>query len=255
MNFYNLIKAEFVMLIGELKHYYFNYIFYNLGILLFFIGVIYNFDKSNGIIMTLTGLIFWHSIISSMSYICGVIQDEALMGTLEQLFLSDTPILKIFFSKIVVNLVFIVFKVAILFIICYLFYYNQVEQSISLWFIIEGLILLIGLNITAYCFGILLGGIALYFKRISSFVQVLSNILLFFSGIMAGSKIGIIQYYITPIPSALKIINQSLLYPGNIIIGDYIVFSLISLFYIIVSIIVFNKLLYMTKYNGKLANY
>ena len=125
MNFINLVKAEFVMLIGELKHYYFNYIFYNIGILLFFIGIIHNFDESNGIIMTLVGLVFWHSIISSMSYICNVIQDEALMGTLEQLFLSETPILEIFFSKIIVNLVFIVVKVAILFL--FVFYFSIIK--------------------------------------------------------------------------------------------------------------------------------
>ena len=86
-------------------------------------------------------------------------------------------------------------------------------------------------------------------------MQVLSNILLFFSGIMGGGKLNKIQYYITPIPSSLKIIKQSLMHPGKIVVGDYLTFILISLFYIIISIIVFKKLLYLTKYNGKLANY
>lgn len=255
MNFLRLIKAEFVMLIGELKHYYFNYIFYNLGILIFFIGVIYNFDASNGIIMTLIGLIFWHTIISSMSYVCNVIQDEALMGTLEQLFLSETSILKILFSKIIVNMVFTIVKVSLLFLICFVVYYNQIEFDLTIWFWLESFVLLMGLTITSYCFGLLLGGVALYFKRISSFIQVLSNILLFFSGVVGQVSNNTIGYFITPIPSVMNIIEESLLSPGTIPSLDVLAFIVISLCYIIISLTTFQKLLYKTKYNGKLANY
>ena len=83
-----LIKAEILMLYGELKHYYFNYIFYNLGIVIFFIGIIKNFDFKDNVILQIVSLITWHIITSSISYLCNVIQDEAVMGTLEQLFLS-----------------------------------------------------------------------------------------------------------------------------------------------------------------------
>ena len=85
-----LIKAEILMLYGELKHYYFNYIFYNLGIVIFFIGIIKNFDFKDNVILQIVSLITWHIITSSISYLCNVIQDEAVMGTLEQLFFNQS---------------------------------------------------------------------------------------------------------------------------------------------------------------------
>ncbi|MDU2709915.1 MAG: ABC transporter ATP-binding protein, partial [Finegoldia magna] len=131
-----LIKAEILMLYGELKHYYFNYIFYNLGIVIFFIGIIKNFDFKDNVILQIVSLITWHIITSSISYLCNVIQDEAVMGTLEQLFLSKANILKIFLSKVIVNVMFTLAKSIILFCICLLVFHKNIDTKITFYFII-----------------------------------------------------------------------------------------------------------------------
>ena len=107
--------------------------------------------------------------------------------------------------------------------------------------------------IGSYSFGLFLGGIALYFKRISSFVQVISNILLFFSGILITIKPNNILYYILPIPSGIDIVRLSLY--GSLKIKPILIFKVITMVYIIVSIIVFNKLMNKTKKDGVLGNY
>ena len=38
-----LIKAEWTMLMGEIKQYYLNYIFYNAGMVILFFGLFYNY--------------------------------------------------------------------------------------------------------------------------------------------------------------------------------------------------------------------
>ena len=248
-----LIKAEILMLYGELKHYYFNYIFYNLGIVIFFIGIIKNFDFRDNVILQIVSLITWHIITSSISYLCNVIQDEAVMGTLEQLFLTKANILKIFFSKVIVNVMFTLAKSIILFCICLLVFHKNIDTKITFYFVIITLIVEILMAIGSYSFGLFLGGIALYFKRISSFVQVISNILLFFSGILITIKPNNILYYILPIPSGIDIVRLSLY--GSLKIKPILIFMVITMVYIIVSIIVSNKLMKKTKKDGVLGNY
>lgn len=248
-----LIRAEMLMLFGELKHYYFNYIFYNLGIVILFIGMIKNFEFKDNIILEIVSLITWHIITSSISYLCNVIQDEAVMGTLEQLFLTKANILKIFFSKVVVNVLFTLTKSIILFVMCLLVFHKSLDTKITIYFITTVLLVEIIMATGSYSFGLLLGGIALYFKRISSFVQVISNILLFFSGILVTINPNNILYYLLPIPSGIDIIKGAI--NKSINFQSFITFILITSVYIIISIIVFNKLMNKTKKDGVLGNY
>lgn len=242
-----------LMLYGELKHYYFNYIFYNLGMIIFFIGLIKNFNFKEHIILQIVSLITWHIITSSLSYLCDVVQDEAVMGTLEHLFLTKTGILKIFLSKVVVNILFTLFKSILMFIICMLVFSKQVSIPITVSFVSVTVLIEIIMATAGYSFGLVLGGIAFYFKRISSFVQVITNLLLFFSGILINIDRGNILYYILPIPSGMNIIKGAIF--GNLQGHDVIIFLMITIVYILCSLLFFKKLLNRTKMDGVLGNY
>lgn len=116
-----ILKAEFTMLLGELKNYYLNYIFYNLSMVILFIGIFYNNYSNSSHIETLTMLftaVLWQICTSSLNYLCNLIQDESMMGTLEQMFLCKTNFFKIIFIKMLVNQVFDIIKGFVLFIIC-----------------------------------------------------------------------------------------------------------------------------------------
>ena len=87
--FFYLIKAEALMLFGELKTYFLNYVFYNIGLIILFTGLMYNYGSS---ISLLLALVLWHATTSSTSYLSSLIYEEAMMGTLEQIFLTKTKI-------------------------------------------------------------------------------------------------------------------------------------------------------------------
>ena len=118
MTIRNLLKAEITMLIGELKQYALNYVFFNLGTLAVFIGLFLTVNQSNGGLPLLFGLVMWQIGSGAIGYLGYVVQDEAMLGTLEQIFMTRTSIFKVFFSKVFVNCVFSIIKAAILFFIC-----------------------------------------------------------------------------------------------------------------------------------------
>lgn len=252
-NLNKLIKAEMLMLYGEIKHYFFNYIFYNLGIIIMFVGIIKDFNFKSDAALQITALISWHIIASSLSYLCDVIQDEAVMGTLEHLFLTKTNILKIFISKVIVNIVFTMLKASIMFILCFLIFLSRISEPIHPSFFLIVFIVELVIASFGYSIGLLMGGLALYFKRISSFVQVITNILLFFSGILINIPKTEALYYIIPVPSAMNIIKGALY--GGIDGNDILIFLINIFIYIVISIFIFNKLMLKTKYDGILGHY
>ena len=88
-----LIKAEWTMLMGEIKQYYLNYIFYNAGMVILFFGLFYNYyyeASDTKVLAMLICAILWQICTNGIQYLCYLIQDEAMMGTLEQMFLTKT---------------------------------------------------------------------------------------------------------------------------------------------------------------------
>ena len=95
-----LMKAECVMYLGELKQYWVNYVFYNISLLIMFMGLFYSFGATepinSGAVAMLYGLVAWQLCTSELSYFANVVEEEAMMGTLEQIFMTRTSVLKVF---------------------------------------------------------------------------------------------------------------------------------------------------------------
>lgn len=260
MTLKNLIKAEFVMLWGELKNYYLNYIFYNLSILIAFIGLFYSFrnNKSQSSLLLLFGLVTWQLCSTAISYMAGVIQDEAMMGTLEQIFMTRTSVIGVFASKIVVNCTFCVCKAMIIFIICSLVF-NVQNNILTLGyknlFIILIMILCV---ISFYTLGLVFGGLTLYFKKVQPVCNVFTYILLFFTGITTSvsglPKIIQSISYCIPITWANRcfdqIVNKGLSYSNDMI------FLLLNVaIYTFLGYIAFTHCIKKAKKLGKLGQY
>ena len=131
-----LIKAEWTMLMGEIKQYYLNYIFYNAGMVILFFGLFYNYyyeASDTKVLAMLICAILWQTCTNGIQYLCYLIQDEAMMGTLEQMFLTKTNFFSILFSKIFVNLLFVILKGTLLFFVCTLLF-HKVSMLMSVGF-------------------------------------------------------------------------------------------------------------------------
>lgn len=259
MTIKNLLKAEITMLVGELKQYALNYIFFNLGTLAVFIGLFLTVNKSNGGLPLLFGLVMWQIGSGAIGYLGFVVQDEAMLGTLEQIFMTRTSIFKVFFSKVMVNCVFSLTKAALLFFIC-IFGFGVQGSLLSLGWkngsIIFAIIVLT--EIAFYVLGLMFGGMALFFKRVSNVVQVLNYIMLFFSNITVpvSESPKVIQLFsmIVPIRWAMDII-RCIVSESEINTKDVMFFLLSSFCYCMVGIVLFLICIKRAKDKGKLAGY
>ena len=182
-----LMKAECVMYLGELKQYWVNYVFYNISLLIMFMGLFYSFGATepinSGAVAMLYGLVAWQLCTSELSYFANVVEEEAMMGTLEQIFMTRTSVLKVLTGKFVVTFLFDICKAVILFSLCALAF--GILDALSLhgannfW----AIAIVIWVAISFASMGLLFAGLALFYKRVSAVLQVITYVLLFFTNI------------------------------------------------------------------------
>lgn len=264
MSFLEIVKAEWLMLKGELKQYYVNYIFYNLGLVTMFIGLFYSLDykrnSKEGAIL-LVGLVMWQLCTSALSYFAYVVTDEATMGTLEQIFMTRTSLIKVLIAKATVNFGFNMFKAVILFLICGLFFQNMsIFMTLgfnNLWIIL--IVLIVAFSF--YILGLLTAGLALFFKRVGAVTQILNYILLFFSNIT--SPISALPAFIRPISYTVTVswgmalIRDIITYNDIGAIGakDLLYFGMSFFGFTFMGMVGFSLSLKAAKEKGKLGHY
>lgn len=260
MNLINLIKAEVVMFKGELKSYSLNYIFYNIGLLFLFIGLFYSVDSSEiGTRASLLyGLITWQLSISSLTYISEVIEDEALTGTLEQLFLTRTSETGVFLVKILISSAFAIVKSAVLFLIC-VTAFNMWGDLINLKGLNLLFLVLIIINMLSFgVMGLAFGGISLYKKKTQSFLNMISYALLFFSNttVKTTSLPAVVRgfSYMIPLTWFNKYVDE-IINTNSYLNENLMYFIALSVVYMLLGYFVFVKLLNKAKEDGKLGQY
>lgn len=256
-----LIKAEWTMLIGEIKQYYLNYIFYNTGMVILFFFFFYNYYSEaddTKVLAMLICAILWQICTNGLQYLCYLIQDEAMMGTLEQMFLTRTSFFSILFSKIFVNMIFVILKGIILFFICaVLFHKVSMLMSVGLLKYIEIVTVIIITVFSFYCIGGVFGGLSLYYKRISSILNVVNYFLLMFTGIIGdiNSYNVFLRYIIRiiPVTNANILINEIL--SDHVKLQDVLLFAETVLIFFVGGNVVLNLLIKKAKREGKLGQY
>ncbi len=263
MFFFDLVKAECIMLKGEIKQYYMNYIFYNIGLIVMFIGLFYSLEydsnSKEGAVL-LIGLVLWQLCTSALSYLPFVVSDEATMGTLEQIFMTRTNIKIVLLSKALVSFSFNLFKALLLFIIC-TFIFGNTNVFLSMGYKNIYILLIIIITTTSfYMLGLLVAGLALFFKRVGSVVNILNYIILFFSNItIPASSLPIafkgISYFIS-VSWAMEII-RAIVYENIHNTSYYVLIGFISstICFTFIGLIGFKMSLDKAKNLGKLGHY
>lgn len=262
MIFIRLLKAEAYMLIGELKNYYINYIFYNIGLLLTFVGLFYAFSEKSNVesLILLFGLVTWQMSTSALSYISYIIQDESLLGTLEQMFMTRTPVTKILLSKVIVNCIFTMVKALILFVICMFAFGVQIEL-LNIGVKIIPIFLIIILTVACfYAIGLVFGGLSLHYKRVQAVVNTFTYLLLFFTGITvpvsALPKIIRPVSYIIPITWSNRSIRDIMQCASDTTCYKSLgLLAIVLISYFIIGCLIFKISLNKAKKLGKLGQY
>lgn len=249
------------MLLGEIKQYYVNYIFYNLGIVILFCGIFFNYyfnQSENNAIAMLISAVLWQICSSAIQYYTYLIQDEAMMGTLEQMFLTKTSFGRIIISKTIVNMGFVLIKGGFIFLMCICVFFRRL-MSFKITLVQAGIIfcLFIITVVVFYGIGGFFGGLSLYFKRISSVTNVVNYFLLMFTGVLKNPS----DYNDTfeVITKIIPITNANILI-GEVINGsvkqeDIIRFFFSSVLFLVIGIVGMNVMLDYARKDGKLGQY
>lgn len=179
MRWFNLLKANTRKEYIELKRYLPNTIsmlatFYILFIGMFFgIKLIGSPDTMEvNIQYTIVNFIFWFLAMNVMNFIGWAITNEALRGTLEQLYMSPLGAWRILLSRLVGSLAInIILMIALLYLAMF---------TAGQWLYLDPITLLPILIFTLFSmfgFAYMVAGLSIIFKQVQAFLQILQFIL------------------------------------------------------------------------------
>ncbi|ABV34345.1 MULTISPECIES: ABC transporter permease [Pseudothermotoga] len=174
---FNAFIANFQKSWIEFKRYYFNTISSLVTVLIFFYLIFFGIKAVGGSAPTfgetidgvIVGYFMWLMFIFSFQGVAWGIIDEAQRGTLEQVFVAPIAFEYQMLFRMISDFVFnILFAIPLM-------YFAAFTTGRHLNFDLPTLLyLLISGTASALGIGMMLGGIALVFKRISSFIQIVT---------------------------------------------------------------------------------
>lgn len=186
MNMIKLLKAEVLKIIGDIKTYWFNYLFGNLNVLFLFMGLFYGFPRENpteaSILKLIVGMMIWYYGVHAIDLIAIIIEEEALEGTLEQIFMTKSSFIMVLMYRIIAQLIFDTIKGVFIFGACLIIFKIPISFIVNIhWGGVLSIffLTLIGL----YGLGYMVAGVSLIYKRATAVAGACSNLLLFFTGI------------------------------------------------------------------------
>jgi len=193
----------------------------------------------------LLGFLFYFATISGLSGIPGVLEDEAKTGTIANIFTSRFAPWIVLCIKSVVNLVFGLAYVALIWVISSVTI--RVTAPVggrSLCAVLLSYVGMIGL-------GLGFGGLALVFKRVGTLLNVV-NLGLFVLAIYPGMPSMFAR--LTPFTHGLSLL-RSAVSGSPAIVSDFFSLIGISLVYLVAGVFSFNKLVVVAKTRGSIGVY
>jgi len=242
----------------EFKRYFFNSISFVATILIFFYLIFFglkavggntpNFgDTLDGIIV---GYFMWLMFITSFQGVSWGIIEEAQRGTLEQVFASPVPFEFQLFSRIVGDLLLnIAFVVPLMYFAAFTTGRNLGFDLLTLLYL-----LLVGV-MSALGVGMMIGGVALIFKRISSFVQILTFGSMTFTMIDPTGSIFLKTMPMSQASYMMRKMAKDGVTLGSFPLADHLTLWGVSALYIALGILVFRFFERRAMLNGTLNQY
>jgi len=192
------LKAEFLKRLQEQWHYKLNYFSSIVATFIFFFGLVLVVGGDGDPLLTMVmGFLFWYYGAGIIDEMVIYTVEEAQLGTLEQIFVTRTPVWAMLISKLIAMVTLSTARV-ILFLLLIVLVQQDLLHYIGRanWgaIVVVGFFILISLSGV----GAILFGLTLIFKRIGAFSDIIQYALLFFSGILVP---------IEQLPGPLRVIS------------------------------------------------
>jgi ABC-2 type transport system permease protein len=125
---------------------------------------------------TMVGFMVWFYAFGAISNISLSLMSEAKIGTLEQVYMSPSPIELILFGRIFAS--FLTTSISAMVLAACFYFLLGVYLTLAWDSILVFIITIAGV----FGFGFMLGGLTLAYKRVSAFGNIIQNMLLFMNG-------------------------------------------------------------------------
>ncbi|NLC94882.1 MAG: ABC transporter permease [Bacilli bacterium] len=196
------------------------------------------------------GYFVWTIILFSYSDIAYGITRDAMLGTLEQLSMAPIRLYKFLIIRAICNL--LINLIASCLILIIIMFSTDYFLSINIIILIIGIL---GGIFSVFCIGLILGGLALIYKKIQSFLNIIQFVVL--GLVIPGSSTSTLSYLIPFRPSILIIYkamlnNYSL---KDLSLQEILYMLLNTIIYLIIGIIIFNRCEKVAKKKGLLGQY
>jgi len=188
------LRSEVIRLRGELQYYSFNYLAGVALNLILFAGIYFAVTKASdtsqvNVFNLLVAYLVWYYASDILNQMSLTVIEEALLGTLEQVYISRTPIHLVLLTRALSSLLRTSLFIVV-FLIIVVPAFDLLEYTAGLgvgdWIALVGIcaVALIG----ATGLGLTLFGLSILFKRVGAVKVILDFVLLMFSGVFVSVK-------------------------------------------------------------------
>lgn len=254
---FEALVANFAKSWLEFKRYYFNTISGIATFLIFFYFMFFGVKTIGGPSVssgdTLEGMIvgyfMWTMFIFSFQGVAWGIIDEAQRGTLEQVFMSPIAFEYQMLFRMISDFVFnVLFSVPLMYFAAF-----TTKKHLNFDFPTLVYLLIVG-TVSALGVGMVLGGIALVFKRISSFIQIVTIGSLSFTMFDSSQLL----YRLLPMSQASQMMKKMAIAGTRFYqfpLSDHLILWLAAALYLFIGILVFRVFERHAMISGTLSQY
>ena len=188
------LRSEVIRLRGELQYYSFNYLAGVALNLILFSGIYFALTKASdtnqvNVFNLLVAYLVWYYASDILSQMSLTVLEEAMLGTLEQVYISRTPIYFVLMARTLLSLLRTSLFIGVFLIIAVpAFDLSDYAAGLDVadWAAVAA-ICVVALS-AATGLGLALFGLSILFKRIGAVKVILDFVLLMFSGVFVSVK-------------------------------------------------------------------
>ncbi|HHY09083.1 MAG TPA: ABC transporter permease [Firmicutes bacterium] len=265
-----ILRAEIKKIMADYRNYLFNYIIGNLSLFMLAAGIFWGFAAQKNqnpasAMVFFFGLLFWYYSGNALGTTGQLISEELMLGTFEQLLMTEAPIKRILVIRLAVQFIFQSLKAMIFFsLLMYLFdlwgLFAPLGHKVFLLYLVF-LLAVLGL----YGMGFAVAGLTLVFKQSAAVATILTYFILFFTGnlVQVDALPSLIKYVslLIPVTPALRLLRIIIEAGEEITVGALVanrafgILVLLILFWLGAGNFIFNKSMNRAKRKGNLGSY
>ncbi|HPC39195.1 MAG TPA: ABC transporter permease [Exilispira sp.] len=250
----NLFIAEGMKYWFEIKRYFFNTISSLLVIYIIFLVYFFGIKfisgpaiSTNRLDAVIIGYMMWMLALIGFQGTSYLVYDEMQRGTFEQMYMSSLGLEKVFFFRVFYDTIFsLIFSTLILLL-------TMITTGRYFTFNVLHFLIIFFLSIPSmWGLGFIFGGIALIFKKISSFLALMQFVIIVFVAV-DGYPFGLMSFL--PFAAGASSIQHLINNHGTFPLWWYPFLLAISIFYLILGILIFRLLLKKARKMNLLGQY